>query len=54
MRLLTLDGTETWGTLTQAIRHLRHTQRHVGDRSQLGQRIEDDIRELKRLTQQGR
>lgn len=46
MRLLTLDGTETWGQLAVAVRNLRHTQQHVGDRSVLGQRIEDDIREL--------
>lgn len=46
MRLLALDGTETWGQLAVAVRNLRHTQQHVGDRSVLGQRIEDDIREL--------
>lgn len=47
MRLLCIDGTETWGQVTLAVRHLRHTQRHVGDRSALGVRIEDEIRDLR-------
>lgn len=47
MRLLRIDGTETWGMLIQAIRNLRYTQSHVGDRSLLGVRIEDEIGELR-------
>lgn len=47
MRLLAIDGTETWGQLTLAVRNLRHTQSHVGDRSLLGRRIEDEIGELR-------
>jgi hypothetical protein len=47
MRLLTLTGDETWGQMALAVRHLRHTQRHVGERSILGLRIEDEIRSLK-------
>lgn len=49
MRLLNLDGNETWGQLTQAIRNLRHTQLHVGHASLLGRRIDVEVCELKVL-----
>lgn len=47
MSLLTVTDDETWGQLTLAVRHLRHTQIHVGMRSLLGVRIEDEIAVLK-------
>lgn len=47
VRLLAVDGEETWGQLILAVRHLRYTQEHVGWRSMLALRIEDEITELK-------